>query len=80
MSVAYDDPQEEPGEFDDVEDDGGDVLPCPECGCDVYDDTDQCPHCGQWIMPLAASAGRKHWVWRVAALLALGSFLALYVL
>ena len=80
MSAAYDDPYEEPDELDDVEDDDDETLPCPACGCDVYDDTDQGPHCGQWIMPLAASVGRRHWVWRIAAVLALISFLALYVL
>jgi RNA polymerase subunit RPABC4/transcription elongation factor Spt4 len=29
--------------------DNADYLPCPECGEDVFDDAEQCPHCGQYI-------------------------------
>lgn len=25
------------------------VVPCPECGGDVYDDSDHCPACGHWL-------------------------------
>ena len=55
--------------FDEDDDPGGDQLPCPSCGAPVYDDTDRCPHCGDWIMPLASAARSKSWVWIVAAVL-----------
>lgn len=55
---------EEPGWTDDFEDDDSlsdwpdepdaDVdepayVPCPECGEEVFDDSEQCPYCGQYI-------------------------------
>ena len=49
----------------------GDQLPCPSCGAMVYDDTDRCPHCGDWIMPLAASARSGRTIWIIAAVLAI---------
>ncbi|MFH0981666.1 MAG: hypothetical protein V2A79_09025 [Planctomycetota bacterium] len=48
-----------------------DQLPCPSCGRMLYDDTDRCPHCGDWVMPLAAGAGgRGTWIWWTALILA----------
>lgn len=48
-----------------------DQLPCPSCGAMVYDDTDRCPHCGDWIMPMAASARSRSGIWIVAAIMAI---------
>ena len=31
---------------DDEDADLDGVVPCPECGADVYDDSDHCPACG----------------------------------
>lgn len=31
------------------EDDSNDVLPCPECGAEIYEDSQQCPVCGNYI-------------------------------
>ena len=58
------------GELDDDHDPDADQLPCPSCGAMFYDDTDRCPHCGDWIMPLAASARSKSRIWIIAAILA----------
>ena len=57
---------------EDVDDDPeGDQLPCPSCGHMIFDDTDRCPHCGDWVMPLAATAsGRQPWIWWTALILA----------
>ena len=53
------------------EDAENDELPCPSCGRMLYDDTDRCPHCGDWVMPLAAGAGgRGTWIWWTALILA----------
>jgi hypothetical protein len=49
----------------------GDLLPCPCCGAMVYDDSERCPHCGDWIMPLASTARGKSRVWILAAVLAI---------
>lgn len=34
---------------DDYDDDEPAYLPCPSCGDDVYEDLEQCPHCGDYI-------------------------------
>lgn len=68
MSRQRDD-EVELDEFDDDEindDSAAEELPCPSCGRTIYEDTDRCPHCGDWVMPLAAAAVRKDWVWWTA--------------
>jgi hypothetical protein len=50
-----------------------DVISCPSCGSDVYEDSERCPACGEWMIASRGSAG-LHWVWGVAAVLALISF------
>ena len=56
-----------------------DVVECPSCGQTVYDYSEKCPHCGDWIIDTAGPA-RLHWVWWIAAVVALLSFVAAYVL
>ncbi len=57
-------------EFDDdqldddwIEDeDSEDVfLVCPSCQEDVHEDTQQCPYCGDWIIPAYPSRPFKQW-------------------
>ena len=33
----------------DLLDDGDDVESCPECGGEVYVDSERCPDCGHWL-------------------------------
>ena len=68
MSFEDGEPEWSP-DFEDDDEPEDDQLPCPSCGAMVYDDTDRCPHCGDWIMPLASAAGRKSRLWIVAAIL-----------
>ncbi len=58
-----------------VNDDADDVFPCPSCGREIHEETEQCPYCGDWVMPLAAAAGRRSLVWVVAALLVIAGLL-----
>jgi ribosomal protein S27AE len=51
----------------DLDDDDVELLTCPACGKDVYEDTEKCPHCGDWITPLAAHGRLPGWVRWVAA-------------
>ncbi len=62
--MTWDNEQSEWSEFDvdDEDDPENDQLPCPSCGKMVYDDTDQCPHCGDWIVPLAGSDRRSRMI------------------
>lgn len=34
------------GNFDD---DTAETLPCPECGAEIYEESEQCPACGAYI-------------------------------
>ncbi len=63
-------------EHEDSENADAELLACPSCGAEVYEETEQCPQCGEWIMPLAASARSKGWVWIVAAVAALAGLIA----
>ena len=50
-------------------DDGvAELVVCPSCGRDVYEETQQCPYCGDWIV---AGRSSKNRLWVVAGILAL---------
>lgn len=70
---------DEPLEVDLTDDTDDEVLPCPACGLDVHEETEKCPYCGEWIMPLAAAAGRRHWIWILAAMLAIAGMIILTI-
>ena len=53
-------------EGEDAADD--DLLFCPACRQSVHEDTQQCPHCGDWITPVDLSGRSKRWVWVVAVI------------
>lgn len=46
-------------EFDDDEDDQ--TVECPECGAAVYEDAEQCPTCGNYIVH---STSQSDYLWR----------------
>jgi len=70
MTVGQEEYEWEPDADEGDDDPEEDQLPCPSCGRMVFDDTDRCPHCGDWIMPVAASSRQRHAIWVVAAVLA----------
>ena len=47
------------------EDNPNDVIECPMCGCDVYENAEQCPLCGEWITRNTSPWADKPmwWVW-----------------
>lgn len=48
------------------------LLPCPECGAEVYEDADRCPKCGNYIIPGRRRRGTAGWIrWTALGLVAL---------
>lgn len=79
MGYDFDEEDRDLPQEGDLADDemGGDVVPCPSCGREVYEDAERCPHCGDWITPRAG--GPLPWVWVVAALLALAGMVVITI-
>ena len=48
-------------EMDDTDDAGETTAPCPNCGRQIYDDAEQCPHCGYYITEEESSHTSKPW-------------------
>jgi len=65
-----------------VEDDGNpeeDVLICPSCKRSVHEDTQQCPHCGDWIIPVWPKRKAKRLIWVIAAGLVILAFILMAI-
>lgn len=75
-------PDEGPLECD-LEELGGDdapqTAPCSACGAEIYDDSVQCPVCGQYILGGSGASHRLTWWWVLAAVAALVAFVC-YIL
>ena len=75
---------EEWSEPDIWDDDPTDMLLCPECGEEVYEFADLCPHCGMFITPSAAAynpwQGRPLWWLALAVIGIMGFLLSLQLL
>jgi hypothetical protein len=67
----YDDDFDDEEWVDDVDDGESECLVCPSCRAEVHEDTQQCPHCGDWITPVYPERPLKGWVWKIAAILAI---------
>jgi hypothetical protein len=61
--------EEEPDD-DWEDDDSGEtiVVPCPVCRADVYEDAEQCPSCGHYVVHTTSPwAGKPRW-WIIGGL------------
>ena len=57
-------------DYDDVIDDStSEVVVCPECGDDVYEDAEQCPLCGAYIVHQYSPWSKRPLWWVVLGLL-----------
>jgi zinc ribbon protein len=54
---------------DDLDDEGPELVDCPECGEPVFEDAQQCPYCGQYIVH-STSAFSSQQPWKTALFLA----------
>ena len=69
-------------EYDD-DDPAGTSIRCSECQSEIYDDVDQCPACGHWILAHERYASTGLWSTggiRIVAAIALAAFLGTIVL
>ena len=58
----------------DEDDEDDRTARCPECGGEVYEDADQCPHCGMYVVPTYGGGGvfaGKPWWFMLLAFLAI---------
>ncbi len=53
-----------------------DEVPCPNCRHLVYEEAEQCPHCGEWVVRRSSSRGA---VWAILAVLVILAFLLSFV-
>jgi len=54
--------EEDDDEVYGLEEDEDPVIPCPNCGKEVFDDAEQCPSCGHWLAPdRSPMRGRPSW-------------------
>jgi len=60
----------------DEDDSVDELLVCPACGQAVHEDTQQCPHCGDWIVPAYPRNQFGRVIWGVAVVLVILSMLA----
>ncbi len=57
-----DEDEDEDQEIYGSEEDEHPVIPCPNCGEEVFDDAEQCPSCGHWLVPdRNPMRGRPSW-------------------
>ena len=63
MNDPWDDDWENPDWNDDDDDEETEVVICPGCGAEVYEDAEQCPRCGEYIISSSTHpfAGRGWW-------------------
>ena len=64
---------------EDVDDDEDDLLECPSCRSEVYEHTQKCPHCGQWIVPVYPGASRQRWITLAVVLLLVAAMIMIAV-
>lgn len=48
-------------DWPDDDPDESDVVTCPNCGADVYEDAEQCPACGEWITSSTHPLSGRPW-------------------
>ena len=44
------------------------TVPCPECGHEVYEDAEQCPVCGQYVVFGSHALSGRSTLWKVVGL------------
>ncbi|HVA46671.1 MAG TPA: zinc-ribbon domain-containing protein [Pirellulales bacterium] len=57
-----DDHDWEDPEPDEADDDSSELVRCPSCREEIYEDAEQCPYCGEYVVHSASGlSGRPLW-------------------
>jgi hypothetical protein len=82
-NAAHDDWPEEGEDWEDEpwsdEEAPADLVPCPNCGAEVYEDAERCPVCGEYVVHGSSPAWQGKPGWYVA-LAVLGTIAVIVVL
>lgn len=76
--MSYETPEDD--EWVDEDDDADVLLACPACRAEVHEETQQCPSCHEWIIPIDPADRTKRRIWAVAAMLIVLSMLLFAIL
>lgn len=71
------------GDYDYYPDEEAALEPCPNCGKDIYEDSEQCPFCGEYVTfdhGYAAVWSGRPLIWIVLALLGIIAVITVYTL
>jgi hypothetical protein len=49
-------------EDDDLDDNDDELMPCPYCFATIYDDSERCPHCAQYLSKQELSCRPPWWI------------------
>jgi ribosomal protein S27E len=61
MAEDYDDDWED-DDPDEMDDDASELVRCPSCGEEIFEDAERCPYCGDYVThSTSALAGRPFW-------------------
>lgn len=64
----------------DWDDDEAELIDCPACGAEIYEEAEQCPVCGEYVLPdNHVWSGRPAW-WVVLGVLGLLATMAMLTL
>jgi hypothetical protein len=50
-------------DFDEESNDETEIIRCPNCGADVYEDAEQCPSCLEYITTTSSIWSDRPWWW-----------------
>jgi hypothetical protein len=77
--MPYDDEYDDDEREDSVDEDLADLGACPACRKPIYEDTERCPHCGEFISSADTSDRKPMWV-IIAAIVCLAAIMWYWVL
>lgn len=69
--MSADDWETDDADADWPDDDDGETLtiPCPFCKADIYEESEQCPHCGEYVVRSSTAWNGKPIWWIILGIL-----------